>query len=298
MAEVPLSTNGRRLLLDVCEDCQLVWFDPREFDQVSPVPVEQLDVSAGRELPEKVREAMALAALRVDEVRHRENDFSSEAPEGTWKWLPALLGMPVEHEANSVQIWPWATWGLAAAMALTLALTYRHLGWVIGDFGLIPSAMFRHGGLTFLTSFFLHAGLLHLIGNGYFLLIFGDNVEDELGMWRFLLLVVMAALAGDLAHVMSDPRSDMPCVGASGGISGVITYYALRFPRAKLGFMFRYWVYIRWITMPAWFALVVWFILQFWIAYSQILGATNVSGLAHLGGAAVGLGAWALSRKE
>jgi membrane associated rhomboid family serine protease len=298
MAEVPVRANGHAVPLDVCSYCQSVWFDPREFDEIWPVPVAELDASAGRELPEKAREAIALAALRVDEMRHRGDDFSDEAPEEVWKWLPALLGMPVEHDVNAVRIWPWATWGLAAVMALTLALTYQQLESVVFDYGLIPSALFRHGGITFLTSFFLHAGLLHLIGNAYFLLVFGDNVEEELGTWRFLLLVGAAALVGDLAHAAADPRSDTPCVGASGGISGVITYYALRFPRAKLGFMFRYWTYFRWITMPAWFALVLWFLLQLWLAHGQIAGLTNVSALAHLGGAAVGLGAWALGRKQ
>ena len=91
-----------------------------------------------------------------------------------------------------------------------------------------------------------------------------------------------------------NPQSQLPCVGASGGISGLITYYALRFPRARLGLQF----YFHWVHVPAYAALLFWFLLQFLYVFEQHLGIGNVAALAHLGGAAVGAVAWLLWRSN
>jgi membrane associated rhomboid family serine protease len=297
MVEIPVPVGKQEVPLDVCAGCQFVWFDPQEFEQL-PVQRPKPKKDPRGRLPEKVREAMAMADLKVDQARQRGGDFGAEPPDWSWKTIPALFGMPVEHEVNSVRCWPWVTWGLAAVMGLTYLATFANLEQVIGEFGLVPAEPWRHGGLTFVTSFFLHGGLLHLIGNAYFLLVFGDNVEDHLGRWRYGLLVLLAALVGDLLHILGDPRDVIPCVGASGGISGVIVFYALKFPRARLGFMFRYWFYFRWIHVPAWFALIGWLLLQALLTYSQLAGVSNVSALAHLGGAGVGLIAWVLWRED
>jgi membrane associated rhomboid family serine protease len=175
---------------------------------------------------------------------------------------------------------------------LVSVLSFSDLRSVVQNWGLIPAQLWRHGGLTLASSFFLHGGIWHLVGNVYFLLVFGDNVEDYLGRWRWLALLVAASLLGDTMHVLFEPRSTMPCVGASGGISGLIVFYALAFPRARLSFMWRYWLYFRWIGMPAWVALVLWLLLQSWGAYAQFMGFSHVSATAHLGGAGVGFLAW------
>ncbi|MBN2580806.1 MAG: rhomboid family intramembrane serine protease, partial [Pirellulales bacterium] len=176
------------------------------------------------------------------------------------------------------------------------ALTASNLNAAVEAYGMIPAQLGRHGGITLVTSFFLHAGLFHLIGNVYFLLVFGDNVESDLGRWAYLALLVAAALLGDLLHILGNRHSTVPCIGASGGISGVITYYALRFPKARLGFLFWFWFYIRWIHVPAYVALIFWFALQLLFVVHQQLGVGNVAALAHLGGAAVGVVAWLLWR--
>jgi membrane associated rhomboid family serine protease len=112
-----------------------------------------------------------------------------------------------------------------------------------------------------------------------------------------LALILAAAFAGDVLHVTLDPHSDVPAVGASGGISGVIVFYALQFPHAKLGVMFRYFYYLfRWVTMSAFAALILWLALQIFGAFAQVGGFSRVSSLAHLGGAAVGFGLWLLYR--
>ena len=305
MIEVPVPAGGRKVPLDVCVGCQFAWFDPHEFEQFPARPRRE-EQPTRRPLPEKVREAMAMADLRVDKERQRSNDFGSdfgsdfggESPDETWKWIPALLGMPVEHDVQPLRCWPWITWGVAAVMVLIFAASSSHLRQIVEQFGLVPAFAWRDGGLTFLTSFFLHADVFHLIGNAYFLLVFGDNVEDHLGRFRYVLLIAAAALIGDVLHIMSDPHSIVPCIGASGGISGVIVFYALKFPQARLGFMFRYFIYFRWFHMPAWFALVGWLVMQFVLAGFQIAGIGRVSALAHLGGATIGLVAWLMWRED
>jgi membrane associated rhomboid family serine protease len=111
-------------------------------------------------------------------------------------------------------------------------------------------------------------------------------------------LLIVATFVGDVTHMMADPRSDVPSIGASGGISGVIVYYALQFPRARLGFLFRFYYRFSWIYFPAYVALIFWALLQLFQLFMQLAGASSISALAHLGGAAVGLGAWLLWRKS
>lgn len=294
MAEVALPVDvSRDLHLDLCTKCQFLWFDPHEFEQMPRQPQ-----GRPRQLPAKVREAMAVADAQREATRARGPEFGNEAPEEAWKWVPAMLGLPVEHETHPVRTLPWLTWGLTAVLVLVAALTFSNLRAAVDQFGFIPAQAWRYGGLTFLTAFFLHGGPLHLLGNAYFLVIFGDNVEDYLGRLRYVGLLLFATILGGLLHMVGDPRSDIPCVGASGGISGIIVYYALQFPKARLGVVIRYWVMFRWVYFPAYVALIFWLALQAVTAYMQISGVSNVSALAHFGGAAAGLIAWLVWRNR
>ena len=115
---------------------------------------------------------------------------------------------------------------------------------------------------------------------------------------RYLALIALAAFIGDLAHIALDPRSQTPCIGASGGIAGVIMFYALNFPRVRLAFLMRWgYVWFRWTRFPAWFVFVLWILFQVIGTLEQKAGMSAVSSAAHLGGAAVGLLAWLLWRK-
>lgn len=295
MAEVAISSgyNGA-LHLDLCTRCQFLWFDPHEFEQL---PKQTLVPGQRRELPTKVREAMAIADAKREAEQARGGEFGSESPEEAWKWIPAMLGLPVEHEVHPVRTLPWLTWGLSAVLVLVAVLTFAHLRGAAEQFGFIPDQAWRYGGLTFLTAFFLHGGPIHLLGNLYFLVVFGDNVEDYLGRLRYVCLLLFATILGGVLHMLADPRSGIPCIGASGGISGIIVYYALQFPKARLGLVVRYWIMFRWIYFPAYFALICWLLLQTVTAYLQISGVSNVSALAHFGGAAAGVVAWLVWRK-
>lgn len=275
--------------LDACKMCGAVWFDPQEFEAVPEGAVE-----SGPAV--HMRGVETVARQRLEQIR--EHHDPGESPDESWKWIPAIFGFPVESETSALRRPPLFTWLLAAVIVLISVKAFGNLEAVVGRFGFIPAEAFRSGGLTLLSSFFLHADWFHLVGNLYFLMIFGDNVEDFLGRWRYGLLLLAATVVGDFVHLLGSPGATTPCVGASGGISGIIVFYALQFPKARLGFLFRYFVYFRWLQIPAWGALGLWLLLQTIELVQQVHGVSNVAATAHLGGAAVGFAGWFYWRKH
>lgn len=277
------------LALDTCRPCDVVWFDPSEFEAIPEGGVESPDA-----LQLRGREALAEHKVTLMAEQAAKAD---PAPDEGWKWLPAFLGLPVKLEDAGLSRWPWITWSLSALIALVSVCSFFDLKSVISHLGMVPAELWRYGGATLLTSFFLHGGVWHLVSNLYFFLLFGNNVEDYIGRWRFALLILAATLTGDMLHILGNPQSMTPCIGASGGISGVITFYALEFPRARLGFLLRLGWRYTWIQVPASGALVLWFLLQVFGAFEQMVGFSNVSSLAHLGGGGAGIALWLWWRK-
>jgi membrane associated rhomboid family serine protease/Zn-finger nucleic acid-binding protein len=295
MIGVPLSYRAE-ISVDVCRHCHFIWFDAHEVDTL--VPRQPAPGATEPELPQKAREMLAMAEVKRLSKQAEGSDFDSAAPEESWKQIAAFLGMPVEFDAPEEQHKPWATWLLSAVIICVSLLAFLNLRELVDRFGLIPAQATRLAGLTFVTSFFLHAGIIHLVGNMYFLLAFGHAVENFLRPVRYLALIAFAAFIGDLAHIALDPRSQIPCIGASGGIAGVITFYALNFPRLRLAFLMRWgFVWFHWIRLPAWFVFVLWFLFQIIGTIEQKAGMSSVSSAAHLGGAAVGVLAWLVWRK-
>ena len=281
--------------VDVCQRCHFIWFDAHEVETLVPRQPEP----AAAELPQKAREMLAIAEVERLSKQAEGPDLDSAAPEESWKQIAAFLGMPVEFDAPEEQRRPWATWLLSAAIICASLFAFSNLREIVQSFGLIPAEATRLNGLTFVTSFFLHAGIIHLAGNMYFLLAFGHAVENFLRPLRYLALIALAAFIGDLAHIALDPRSQTPCIGASGGIAGVITFYALNFPRMRLAFLMRWgFVWFRWIRLPAWFVFVLWILFQIIGTLEQRAGISSVSSAAHLGGAAVGILACLVWRKS
>jgi membrane associated rhomboid family serine protease/Zn-finger nucleic acid-binding protein len=294
MIDVALSDRAE-LNVDVCQHCHLIWFDAHEVETLVPRQPEPAPVAS--ELPQKAREMLAMVEVERLSKLAEGPDLDSVPPEESWKQIAAFLGMPVEFDAPEEQRRPWATWLLSAAIICASLLAFLNLREVVQSFGLIPAQATRLDGLTFVTSFFLHAGIIHLAGNMYFLLAFCHAVENFLRPLRYLLLIAMAAIIGDVAHIALDPRAQTPCIGASGGIAGVITFYALNFPRMRLAFLMRWgFVWFHWIRLPAWFVFVLWILFQLIGTLEQRAGMSSVSSAAHLGGAAVGIVAWIVWR--
>ncbi len=293
MREVAIPYKGDPLVLDVCRQCQFIWFDQGEMETLPDSPPEPKPSDLDEKLPVEVREELAM--MQVNRIRKEARD-SMEAPEESWKTIVAFFGMPVEFDQNPVSRLPVLTWLLGALIVGVSIYTLRDLQPAIDAYGLLPAEAMRSGGLTFLTSFFLHGGIVHLLGNLYFLLVFGDNVEDYLGSFGYALLILFATLAGGVLHVGFDPRLDIACIGASGGISGIIVFYALQFPHVRVGLLYLFFYRFFWFKMPVYVAALIWLVIQIWGLTNQVQGFTNVSALAHLGGAAVGLIFWIIYR--
>jgi len=145
---------------------------------------------------------------------------------------------------------------------------------------------------SLLTSMFLHGGWLHLGGNMLYLWIFGDNVEDKMGHTRYLVFYILCGLAASIVHIIVDPLSVMPTVGASGAISGVLAAYLLMFPRARVVTVIPILVFLQVAELPALIVLGMWFVLQFFnglvsLGY-ETAGMGGVAWWAHIGGFVTG----------
>ena len=142
--------------------------------------------------------------------------------------------------------------------------------------------------VSLVTSIFLHAGFLHLAGNMLFLWIFGDNLEDEMGHFGFLIFYLAAGAGADLAQWVTAPWSPIPLVGASGAIAGVMGGYLLLFPKAKVDILIFLIVFIRILPIPAWIMLGLWFGLQLFNGIGTDASEAGVAYWAHAGGFIIG----------
>ncbi len=267
------------LVIDSCRSCHVIWFDRGE----EPAPRKKAGLK-------RLSPAEAEEALGREAARSARAEATLGPPDDTWQRICGWLGLPFEMDSPRARR-AYVTAGLAVALlAVYVVATAAGLERVIGEWGFVPDRMGRHHGATWITSFFLHGGWLHVVFNVYFLIAFGDNVEEDLGTARYVVLVFLGAVLGCLAHAALEPRSDMPLIGASAGISAVLFYYAFRFPKARIGWAWRIWfIPVWWFRMTARTAFVLWLLLQIALAYSQVHGTTRVSALGHLGGVLAGV---------
>jgi membrane associated rhomboid family serine protease len=148
--------------------------------------------------------------------------------------------------------------------------------------------------LTPFTSMFLHGGWGHLLGNVMFFWVFGNNVEDSMGRLRFLLFYLICGLAAALAHILVQPASPLPTVGASGAISGVLGAYLVLYPRIRINMLFIFVVFWKVIAIPAWVVLIFWFIWQVVSGLPELMAvrpevSSGVAVWAHIGGFVAGV---------
>jgi len=142
-------------------------------------------------------------------------------------------------------------------------------------------------GTPLITSMFLHGGWMHLIGNMWYLALFGDNVEDRLGRLRYLGFYLLAGLAGGLLHYAFNLQSRIPTVGASGAIAGVLGAYVVAFPRARVITLVPLFPFFQLMALPALVVLGFWFVFQFFTGALSLAWSANAGGTAwwgHIGG--------------
>jgi membrane associated rhomboid family serine protease len=283
----PVDVDGDAVVLDVCRACACVWFDHGERSRLPDAPPEP----PPDDLPPELRQRWAIE--QVKEMARRAREEEAEQPSLALSRLPALLGMPVELSTPAFAGRAWCTWSIALVVAAVSIVGFFEPS-VVSALELVPDDLPYSLGATLVTSFFVHANWVHLIGNLWFLVVFGDDLEHVLGRRRWLLLLGTATLLGSIAQLLSDPQSTVPCVGASGGISDLVICYAFAFPEARLGIWFfpRYTVYPVWLTFSARTGFVFWLALQGLLLWKQLAGLSNVSALAHLGGVLAGAAVW------
>ncbi|MEM7825881.1 MAG: rhomboid family intramembrane serine protease [Candidatus Aenigmatarchaeota archaeon] len=176
------------------------------------------------------------------------------------------------------------------------SLTSEEVPYVIeGEHVSIPEVYIRYGFIpakfsffslssiaTIFTSMFLHGGIDHIFGNMWYLWIFGDNVEDKLGKIKFLLLYFLSGIGATFLHYITNLNSEIPAIGASGAISGILGSYLLLFPRetilTRFGYMF--------VRIPAFIVIGFWFFIQFLFGTISFLGGigSGIAFFAHVGG--------------
>ena len=193
-----------------------------------------------------------------------------------------------------------------ALIALNVAIYVIFVsGWVVppneeevASFAVIPAKLLAGGAsgemifatgvdmperFTLITYMFLHGSWIHLLGNMLFLWVFGDNIEDAMGHWRFIMFYLMCGIFAAVVHSWMNPTSDMPLVGASGAVAGVVAAYLILHPKVKV------WVLALWripIRITAAWALGIWIAWQF--ANLLFEGEENVAWWAHIGGLMAG----------
>jgi len=200
---------------------------------------------------------------------------------------------------------PWINYFLLALNTLVflfeVTLSPRALNQFIGVFGTVPAHVLQllHGSrdpvtalVPIITSMFIHASWGHLIFNMWALYIFGDNVEDYLGHFRYLVFYFVAGIAASMLHIVMNTSSTLPSVGASGAIAGVMGAYFMLFPSARV----LTWVFfIIFVWLPAWVVLGFWFVGQFLSGAATAIATTSqtagggIAFWAHVGGFVTGL---------
>lgn len=208
------------------------------------------------------------------------------------------------RDSPRIRIRPWLTWTLIALNAAVFLLEVgggpaAHRALVL--FSVIPLrtltleywvATAGWPLVTLVSSTFLHGSWTHLVGNMLYLWVFGDNIEERLGRGRYLLFYGLCGALANVAHVLANPTSNVPTIGASGAVAGVLGAYIFTFPRAKVLTLIPLGFFVPAVRMPAWIYLGLWFLLQLasglapiWVrAYS-----TEVAFWAHISGFLVGI---------
>ena len=197
---------------------------------------------------------------------------------------------PIGDDNSERRTFPVVTYGLIALNVLFFLVEMNGGEAFIQQWAVVPRRLLANPAgdfPTIFTSMFMHAGWLHLLGNMLYLWIFGDNVEDAFGHAKFLFFYVLCGIAATLAQVLFTAGSNVPNLGASGAIAGVLASYLVMFPRGQVRVMMGRGI----IPMPALVVIGIWIVLQFVSGIGSISQSAETGGvayLAHIGGFVAG----------
>jgi membrane associated rhomboid family serine protease len=204
---------------------------------------------------------------------------------------------------NPTRIQPVVSWVILAACVMVFLWQFS-LGPQAGRdavyaLGMVPAVLIGQAELpsdvalvppvaTLVTSMFLHGGWMHIIGNMLYLWVFGDNVEDAMGHWRFIAFYLICGIAAALAQLALDPSSEVPMIGASGAIAGLLGAYLILHPKAHVLVLIPLGIFTQLVRIPAMIVLGLWFALQL---FNQATsgGGAGVAFMAHIGGFVAGM---------
>lgn len=198
---------------------------------------------------------------------------------------------PIGDDDSARRSVPIVTYGLILLNVLIFLMELSAGDQFIVNWSIVPRRLLANPAgdfPTLFTSMFMHGGWMHLFGNMLYLWIFGDNVEDALGHVKYLFFYLLCGLAADAAQIAVGPNSNIPNLGASGAIAGVLAGYLVLFPRGQVRVLMGYGV----IPMPALVVIGIWFVLQFVSGIGSITAAADTGGvayMAHIGGFVTGL---------
>jgi membrane associated rhomboid family serine protease len=206
--------------------------------------------------------------------------------------------IPISDDNRGRRSTPYVTFALIGINILVflyqLTLSERELFLFFTDWGAVPTLVTEEGRwFTLLTSAFLHGGWLHLGGNMLFLWVFGDNVEDVMGHVGYLIFYLLTGVAASATQVFLDTSSEIPLVGASGAISGVLGAYIVLFPQGRIITLLFIGFFFTTFMLPAWAMIGYWIVLQFiqgFLSLSvQTMETGGVAFFAHVGGFVAGI---------
>ncbi len=205
--------------------------------------------------------------------------------------------LPIGDELHGRTRTPYVTYTLVAVNVLIflyeIILPNRALTEFIYQWGVIPAEVSNQQRLfTIVSSMFLHGGWFHLVGNMLFLYVFGDNIEDTMGHVRFLAFYLVCGVGAALAQVWLNPASQIPLIGASGAIAGVLGAYIVLFPHGRIRTLIFAGHFVTVIMIPAWVMLGYWIVIQFISGFMALGVRTEDTGgvafWAHIGGFVLG----------
>jgi membrane associated rhomboid family serine protease len=269
MDEKKLADGSNSILIDHCSHCQGVWFDPGEILQANKI----LRKNFGRSFYKK----HASTIVQKAEYDAENYDQSPSMRDPMW-WFSVLTYLPVEGY-NKVFRTPMITWGFLLLCLLVYGFQVLYPELLFPKYALSSKSATNHP-IELVTSIFMHGNIFHLLGNLYFLKTFGDNVEDRMGRLLFVMLFLFSGCFAGISFVLFDP-SNLPMIGASGAVSGILGAYLIYFPKVKVFLIPNIFTRFRLIPFSIMIYIPIWFIYQ---VVQAFLSNEAIAWSAHIGG--------------